>query len=85
MRTVYKFWIQPANEAKLFELHKNWRPLHFAYQGPDTALWIEVDTDEPKEFVKLQIFGTGHTIPADASWLGTAVGSVFVWHLYMML
>lgn len=85
MRTIYKFWIHPSNEPTTFSLPKNWRPLHFGYQGSDTAVWIEVDTDQPAQEVRLQIFGTGHTIPANATWIGTAVGSVFVWHLYMML
>jgi hypothetical protein len=46
------------------------------------CLWAEVDTEAETEDVELLVRGTGHPVPDDAEFLGTAMDSPFVWHLF---
>jgi hypothetical protein len=46
------------------------------------ALWVEVDSDDHQQTRHFRTFATGDEIPADAEYVGTAVGGAFVWHAY---
>lgn len=83
MRTIHKYYMHPGVDDKL-HLTEGWKFLHFAYQASDVAAWFELETNNPTIIVDLRIIGTGHEVPENAIHLGTAVGSVFVWHLYQL-
>lgn len=79
MRTIWKFQIETRMTLHLFD---GWRVLHTEPQGGVPHLWVEVDTEEPRQVVHFQVVGTGHPIPYSARWLGTWQDPPFVWHLY---
>ena len=61
-------------------------PVHFevgrriAHVG---ELWLEVYGGIPKSPThEYQVFGTGHLIPDDFEFIGTAREDPFMWHLY---
>ena len=58
--------------------------LHVATRDPQVVeLWCEVRV-APAAPVRLRVFGTGHPIPDEAVYVGTALSPFggLVWHLY---
>ncbi len=55
------------------------------YEGyaPQIDIWFEVDDEQPKEIVRIQIVGTGQVVLGKASeYLATVFDDMYVWHLY---
>ena len=55
---------------------------HVGSQEDRPVIWAEVDPERewlPRAFC---VIGTGHPIPNHATYIGTAVGMAFVWHIY---
>lgn len=58
--------------------------------SPNSAAgaFVDVWTEEPDDGEQniparvVQVFGTGHPIPDDATHLGSVVASPYVWHIY---
>lgn len=81
MKTIHRYAVPVDDQAHDIELSgpivhvgtKDVRQVDF---------WALVDVDEPRVRT-FQVFGTGHPIPDEAAYLGTAVASIhFVWHLF---
>ena len=57
--------------------------VHVGLQDSRVTLWAEHSRETPStRELRVQIFGTGHPIPAFASYLGTLFDGPFVWHCY---
>ena len=55
---------------------------HVGSQEDRPVIWAEVGPERewlPRTFV---VTGTGHRVPDHATYIGTAVGMAFVWHIY---
>lgn len=78
MKTVHKFG--PFDLGESYEIACD-NLFHFGYQGHYLYIWGEpVD----KNINVITIYGTGHDIPDNQYWLGTAVSpGGFVWHCYV--
>lgn len=64
------------------------RVVHVAARCEDAVdVWWLDDSDVPAQDMKVRVFGTGHLVPADADYLGSAVtpSGRFVWHLFACL
>lgn len=46
------------------------------------AVWIETTPGAPEVARDLHVVGTGHPVPEGATYVGTAIDGLFVWHLY---
>lgn len=56
--------------------------LHVREQNDVPTIWAEVDEGGDIEEHTFWIVGTGMNVPSDATYLGTAFCSPFVWHVY---
>lgn len=58
--------------------------LHVAARHPGTVeFWAEHNSIDDGIQIELKVFGTGHLIPIDAAYFGTALAPYgLVWHLY---
>lgn len=77
MRKIYKFHINQA-----IKVSKDYKFLHFGKQRGDLCVWLDTDTEAEQHEVTMFVIGTGFETPKNATYLGTDVGTTFVWHLY---
>jgi len=56
--------------------------LHIGTQQDIPTLWAAVNPEQPLENRRFWVVGTGGRIPRDSTYVGTSVGSEFVWHIY---
>lgn len=59
--------------------------VHVDHQVPGmVTVWVETADSMPIVPRRFEVFGTGHTIPPEGHYMGTAVDRVsgLVWHLY---
>ena len=80
-KTIYKYNLSVFADND-FDMPKGTTPLHVDNQQDHLCLWAEVDTDLPKQRRSFVIVGTGHEIPPDAQYVGTAQVDPFVWHVF---
>jgi hypothetical protein len=60
--------------------------VHVADQGGVPTIWTIVDSDNELERRTFIVTGTGHPVTDDdASYIGTAVGPIFVWHIWELI
>lgn len=78
MRRVFKYGLM-----KRCSVPVGFIPLH-AERDPrgDASVWCEVDDEASKISVLFEPFGTGHSIPPDATFCATYKDGVFMWHVY---
>lgn len=57
-------------------------PVFIAMQRGVVTLWALVDCDSAQVARDFFIAGTGHSIPAGATYLGSVMERVFVWHIF---
>jgi len=82
-KTVWKFPISVSNESESLPLPEGANYLHVAIQpGSGPCVWVEVEPERAAQNRFIQVFGTGHTIPETAKYIGTWQEEPFVWHLY---
>lgn len=55
--------------------------LHVASRQPGAVDFWALNGGVPAATRRFRVFGTGHPIPADAAYVGTAPAGPFVWHL----
>lgn len=83
MRTIWKISVPVDDQRHIFDLPPG--PIvhagrqHHSYQ---VEVWVEVELDEPTLPRAFQCYGTGHLIPGDVDYVGTAIDGQFVWHVY---
>jgi hypothetical protein len=83
VRTVHKYVLS----APVVELHmpRGARLLTVATQGGKPCLWAEVDLRQEDEVRTFANHGTGHPIPDDETYIGTAhnvEGMGLVFHIF---
>ena len=84
MRTVYKYRIPHPGEQSTELIHSNPKPV-LVGQDPNGifCVWLEVDSDISMSKKTLEVFGTGHPLPAGALHCGSFATGPFVWHVYL--
>lgn len=84
MKIVYKYAIT-RTDLGLVKMPVGARVVHVAEQHDAIMLWAEHDAiDENTEHVtrRFDVFGTGHSIPSAAEYVGTLLSGPYVWHIY---
>jgi len=80
-KVVFKYEIPP--EGRVLHHGPSFRVVHVGAQGDAVFLWAEVAPDELHDLISTwAVFGTGHSIPGDASYVGTSFVGVLVLHVY---
>jgi hypothetical protein len=87
MRTVWKFTIplhSKARDTLSFDAPAGAEPTLVGIDPAtgDIGIWLEVETDRPKELRTFSVVGTGHRVPADWRRAGSVIDGQFVWHVY---
>jgi hypothetical protein len=82
MKTVWKYPIGFAGDLTMPE---GARPLHVAVQRDTIQMWALVDTERPTVRRTFLACGTGHDIPANSVYIGTALMGQFVWHVFELV
>ena len=86
MKAIWKYTLQPDNTT--MEMPKGAKVLHVDEQHGSICIWAEVDSEQPTEERKFEIFGTGHEMPSIKGlfrkYVGTAKmqGGTFIFHVY---
>ena len=87
MRTVWKYDLDISGPLNELAMPKNGiiRFLDMQYGLP--KLWVEVYTEDEKAFRLFEWVGTGHAVPINGKYIGTAVvyNGNLVLHLYEIL
>jgi len=84
-KTVFKYAIPVDDQWHEVPTPLPARIVHVACTGGfgTVFVWAEVDPEGPETSSrKMRVFGTGHPIPDDATYVGTAPTGPFVWHVY---
>lgn len=86
MITIYKYVLTAcSNTIQTHIVNK----ILFVDRDPASghpAVWIQVDTDSPKDDFDFTIYGTGHFQGAhEKIYIGSAICGTFVWHVYHTL
>ena len=85
MKRIYKYTLNIIDKQKI-KMPYGSMILHVDMQNENLCLWAEVDTEAPQEEETFYVRGTGQPIPDDdAYYVGSAVGSVLVWHVYQYI
>lgn len=73
-----------GGEAQPLALRQGARVVHVGNQHERVTLWFEADDDAETEGRLFYVVGTGHDIPSNCDYRGTALllGGQFVWHVY---
>lgn len=85
MRTVWKFPLKLSDRAQEVSMPANAAIVHFAMQGDVPCVWAWVDPKAARENRYFSIHDTGHPMPEDHGYRGTALHGNFVWHLCEVL
>lgn len=83
MRTVHKYPLA-ITDAQVFLVQVNAIPLHVDNQNGQLTLWMEIETTESMLSRTVYVVGTGNEVPNMATnYVGSAIVSQFVWHVYL--
>jgi hypothetical protein len=85
MKKIYKYEIPVDGEKHVFDIPWPAYIVHVNHQGRmvSVCIWAEVQDDQPPVQKWFQVFGTGHEVPDNASYIGTAVVTPnLVWHVF---
>lgn len=83
MKTIHKYPLF-ITDAQILPVQVNAKPLHVDNQNGQLTLWMEVETTESILARTICIVGTGNKIPSEAvRYVGSAIISPFVWHVYL--
>jgi hypothetical protein len=81
---IYKYPLTPLDEASVtvLTLPSFALPRTAAMQNGRLCLWIQVDPDSAPLERAFAVFGTGHPLPVDATYIATVPDGPFVWHIF---
>jgi hypothetical protein len=82
-RAMFRYEVPIDDEAHVIELSHS--PVIVAAQAYAYVVefWAEHTVGAPLAKRSFQVFGTGHSLPEGAKWIGTCPRAEgFVWHLY---
>lgn len=78
--TVYRYVVSVDDQTHAVEL--SGPIVHVAARTMDKVeFWALVGNHNPAVRI-FQVFGTGHSIPRQANYVGTALAGPLVWHLF---
>ena len=83
MKVIYKYVLDPGKICQ-FQVPCD-RALAKVGRDPTTgypAIWFIVDKTSPTQECKYMVFGTGQEWTGSVSHVGTAIGGMFVWHVF---
>jgi hypothetical protein len=82
---IWKYDLQ-ITDMQQVEMPKGAELLSVANQDGALRLWAKVDADKERESRYIEVIGTGNPIPQDMGvdrrFIGTAMLSPFVWHVF---
>lgn len=81
MRRIFKYRVPVGPPVEIRMPAESWL-LHVAMQDGVPTIWLQVVEDDRFVVRRLVALGTGNEVPDGANFVGTAVGPVFVWHVY---
>jgi len=82
-RRMFRYVVSADDEPHVIPLSHS--PVAVAAIGPSAVeFWAEHTEGAPQVKRLFRVFGTGHSLPDDAKWVGTCprLPSGIVWHLY---
>jgi len=83
--TVHKFVVEAADAPQIVHMHETATVVRVE-PHPSSAghlvFWAIVDTEAEPKARTFVITGTGHPVRPGLIYVGTAVGPVFVWHMW---
>tara|TARA_R110000803_G_C11770163_1_gene295164 strand:+ start:260 stop:526 length:267 start_codon:yes stop_codon:yes gene_type:complete len=84
MNTIHKFKIEPAASFNNISLPFSAHILNVEFQNNELFMWANIDTSEPKETRRFEVFLTGQEMPEMFAYvfIGTAHKDGFVFHLF---
>lgn len=53
-------------------------------RGPGVAVWFHVDSARSEESRDFMVVGTGHPVPEQSKYLGSASQNGFIWHVLQL-
>lgn len=83
-KVVYKYMV-PNERSTPIEMPVDSKVVHVDLQRGDLMLWVEhgwVDENTPRTKRCFDVFGTGHAIPFESTYVGTFFDGPFVFHVY---
>lgn len=81
IQTVWKYEISLRDSPTVLGIPDGARILHVDDQHGIPTLWMLVNPDTPTVTRQFIVTGTGHLVPP-STYIGTAVGPIFVWHIW---
>lgn len=84
-KTIHRAVVHVNDKPQLVPMSSGARPVAVANYGLNAVqIWFETWPDQPDTRRWFQVFGTGHKVPGDAQYAGTAPRNELglVWHLY---
>jgi hypothetical protein len=84
MKKIWKYKIHVKEEEKTFDMPYGSVILHVGSQFQNqVTLWVQFSEDMGHKSTRtFRIFGTGHSIPDNYIYVGTADDKPFMWHVY---
>jgi len=84
-RAIWKYEFEITAIVQAYDVPKGSMPVHVEMQGRHLCMWMDVNTAADKDERSFVIIGTGHPVPDDAAYIGTAQQGEFVWHLFEVI
>ena len=85
MRTIYKYALEITDRQEI-KLPHGAKILHVGMQGETLCLWAQVRAENSLAGRVIWVFGTGNPMDEGAAltatYLGTVMDRMFVWHVY---
>lgn len=83
--TIWKFPLSLDRGAyHAVQLPEGAAALHVAAQDGWPCVWAMVSPDAPLRTAYFEIVGTGHPVPDDSIYVGTAHTPPYVWHVFSL-
>jgi hypothetical protein len=83
MRTIWKWRINYLEQTEAtFEIPTASTIRHVDAQAGVVSFWAEVNSEDERDLRRFVVIGTGHEVPEDGIYQGTALADPLVLHLY---
>jgi hypothetical protein len=82
MTTIWKYEFEISDETQFKDMPRFAQILHVQAQDGFLVVWAKVFTSQELERRFFRVYGTGHPIHPDHAYVGTAIITPFVWHLF---
>lgn len=80
MKTIFRYEV--PDDGAWHDVDMAGEPLHVACRRPSIVEFWAEHRDGPSVTRRLRVFGTGHQVPDQARYRGTALAGPLVLHLY---